>query len=122
MNLNFKHAISFVWSRDVYKTLSFYEDVLGFKRVFDSDGWIEMAVPGLSNTYIAINKWEKEETYPINEFITLGVENIESFKRHLEDKGVSLKNNIVKLEEDGLKMLKFYDPDKNIITVSEIQN
>ena len=79
MDINYKHAVSFVWSRDITKTRHFYENILGFKPIFESDGWIEMNVPGIPKAFIAINKWNNEGTYPTNEFLTFGVESIEEF-------------------------------------------
>ena len=120
MNINYKHAISYIWSRDIKKTLSFYENILGFKKVFESDGWIEMAVPGVTNAYIAINEWKREGSYPVNEFLTLGVADLDSFKTHLKAQEVSLHGDVVEFEEQGMRMLKFFDHDENIITVSEV--
>lgn len=120
MNLNYKHAISYIWSRDIKKTLSFYENILGFKKAFESDGWIELTIPGVTNAYIAINEWKKEGTYPINEFLTFGVEDIAAYKAHLVAEEVTLNGDIVEFTEQGMKMLKFYDHDKNVITISEV--
>ena len=121
MDIKYKHAVTFVWSRDIEKTKHFYEHILGFKQVFESDGWIEMTLPGIPNVFIAINKWEKEGTYPVNEFMTFGVSDIEAFKAHLIAEEVSLKGDIVEFSDEGLKMLKFFDQDKNIITVTEVE-
>ncbi len=120
MNFNYKHAISYIWSRDIKKTLSFYENILGFKKAFESEGWIEMAVPGVTNAYIAINQWKKEGTYPVNEFLTFGVDDIDAFKAHLVAEEVTLHGDIVEFSEQGMRMLKFYDHDKNILTVSQV--
>lgn len=121
MNLTYKHAVSFVWSRDIKKTAKFYTKILGFKKVFDSDGWIELTVPGLPKAFVAINSWEKEgKTYPINEFLTFGVEDLNAYKAHLVAEEVTLKGDIVEFPDQGLRMLKFYDCDKNIITISEV--
>jgi catechol 2,3-dioxygenase-like lactoylglutathione lyase family enzyme len=120
MNIEYKHAISFVWSRDIQKTEKFYENILCFKKAFESQGWIEMAVPGVQNSYIAINEWKKEGTYPINQFLTFGVKNLDAFKEHLLSEEVTLKGDISEYPEQGMRMLKFYDQDKNIITVSEV--
>jgi len=120
MKLNYKHAVTFVWSRDIEKTKRFYMNILGFKKAYESEGWIELAVPGLSNSYIAINQWRKEGTYPINEFLTFGVEDLDAFKAYLTAEEVSLKGDIFEFAEQGIRMLKFYDHDKNIITVSEV--
>ncbi len=120
MSINYKHSITFIWSRDIRKTVNFYEKVLGFKRAFESDGWVEMAVPGVTNAYIAINQWKQDAPYPLNEFMTFGVADLDSFKAHLLAEEVTLKGDIVEFSEQGMRMLKFYDHDKNILTVSEV--
>jgi len=120
MEITYKHAITYLWSRDIKKTLNFYEKILGFKKAYESDGWIEMAVPGVTNAYIAINKWKKEGTYPVNQFLTFGVEDIDAFKAHLVAEEVTMYGDMVEFAEQGMKMLKFYDQDKNIITVSQV--
>ena len=45
---------------------------------------------------------------------------MKSFKAHLIAEEVSLKGDIVDFEEEGLRMLKFYDHDKNVITITEV--
>ena len=59
MNMNYKHAIVYIWSRDIKKTLSFYENILGFKKAFESDGWIEMAHSG---SYQCVSRNQQVET------------------------------------------------------------
>ena len=120
MDFSYKHAISYIWSRDIERTERFYTKILGFKRAFESEGWIELAIPGLSNAYLAINEWRKEVTYPVNEFITFGVSDIDAFKAHLQAEEVTLCGDIVEFSDQGMRMLKFYDHDENVITVSEV--
>ena len=120
MNLVYKHAITYIWSRDIRKTEDFYVNVLGFKKAFESEGWIELAVPGVTNSYIAVNEWKREGTYPVNEFLTFGISDLDSFKAHLVAEEVKLKGDIVEFAEQGMRMLKFYDHDNNILTVSEV--
>ena len=119
--LKYKNIISFVWSTNMEKSLRFYRDILGLHNVFESQGWIELAVPGLDTGYVALNRWAKTEPPPKNEFITLGVEDLESFKTHLLSNDVELRGDIMQFYEEGVRMLKFFDPDKNIITAAEIQ-
>ncbi len=121
MNLSYKNIISYVWARDPEKTINFYTAILGFKKAFESDGWTELAVPGTTNTYLAVNKWSKEGTYPVNEFLTLGIEDLDAFKAHLVAEEVTLYGDIVDFPEQDMRMLKFYDPDKNVLTVSEVK-
>lgn len=120
MSLSYKHVVTFIWSRNIKKTENFYANILGFKKAFESDGWIEMAIPGVPNAYIAINQRHSENTYPANEFLTLGVTDIDAFKAHLVDEEVTLNGDIVEFPDQDMRMLKFYDHDKNIITVSEV--
>ena len=120
MNNSYKHAITWVWSRDINRTVRFYEKILGFKKAFESDGWVELAIPGVTNAYLAVNEWKKEGTYPVNEFITFGIDNLDAFKAHLEAEEVSLYGEVVEFTEQGMRMLKFYDCDKNVLTVSEV--
>ncbi|MDC7227958.1 MAG: hypothetical protein PQJ61_14430 [Spirochaetales bacterium] len=120
MDIKYKHAISYIWSRDIEKTLNFYVNKLGFRKAFESDGWIELAIPGVTNSYIAINEWKKDGTYPVNEFLTLGVEDLDAFRAHLVAEEVTLCGDTVDFSEQGMRMMKFYDQDKNVITVSEV--
>lgn len=121
MKLSYNNIISFIWSTNIDKSLRFYCDILGLHKVFESQGWIELAVPGLDTGYIAVNRWAKPEPPPKNEFITLGVEDIEAFKKHLLSNDVECKGDLMQFYEEGVRMLKFYDPDRHIITAAEIQ-
>jgi len=121
MNQTYNNIISFVWSKDVKKSLQFYEEILGFKKAYESQGWIELSIPGLTTGYIAINRWAKKENPPVNQFITLGVDDLEGFKAYLEGKKVEMYKETFEFYEEGIKMFKFYDPDGNILTAAEVE-
>ena len=124
MKPTYSHAISFVWVKKWDEALSFYRDVLGLNRVYESDGWVELSLPGLDRTYVALNRWSSPEQAPHNEFFTLGVEDLDAFKRHLESMGVALEGDVVTLRDDrqSLRMLKFFDPDGNVLTAAEAEH
>jgi len=120
MPLAYRNAVSFSWTANPAKSARFYVEVLGLAKVYEAQGWMEFAVPGVPNTYLALNHWTQEERAPRNEFLTLGVEDLDGFKARLEAAGVRLKGGVLHLEEQNLRMLKFYDPDGNVITVAQI--
>ena len=120
MTPNYKNIISFVWAERYDKALAFYTNVLGFKKVFESDGWAELAVPGTKNAYLAVNRWNRDGRPPSNDFVTLGVEGMNDYKELLLAKDVRIKDDI-ELAEQGLRMLKFLDPEGNTITLAEVQ-
>lgn len=117
----YKNIITFVWSKDMEKSLSFYTEILGFQQGATSDNWIELAVPGMHSAYFALNKWTREEPVPVNNFITLGVENLDNFKKHLIAENVKMKGE-TEFYEEGVRLLKFLDPDGNTITAAEVES
>lgn len=120
MKFNYKHMISFLWTRDIQRSERFYTAILGCTKTFESEGWLELSIPGTQNCYLALNQWKESANLPTQEFITLGVDDIDAFKKHLSAEEVSLKGSMIEFPDEGLRMLKFYDPDKNVITVSEV--
>lgn len=121
MEPQYKNIISFVWSRDIKRSINFYCNILGFNRAFESQGWVELSIPGLKTGYLALNRWAKREDPPVNQFITLGVEDLEQFKAHLLENDVELRGDVTEFYEEGMKMLKFLDPDENVITAAEVE-
>ncbi len=121
MQPRYKNIISFLWAEDFAKAINFYTDVLGLKKVYESDGWCELSIPGTRNAYLAVNRWTREGKAPRNDFVTFGVEGIEDFQALLQDNNVRFKGELIELDQQGLKMLKFYDPEGNVITLAEVQ-
>ncbi len=119
MKQQYKNIITFVWSSDFEKSLEFYTGILGFRQGLSSDNWIELAVPGLNSVYFALNRWTLDTPVPANDFITLGVEDLDKFRKFLAGKDVKLKSE-TEFYEEGIKMLKFFDPDGNTITAAEV--
>lgn len=121
MDQTYNNIISFVWSKNIKRALQFYEEILGCKKAYESQGWIELSIPGLKTGYIAVNRWAKKEDPPVNQFITLGVNNLDDFKSYLLSKDVEMYKDTFEFYEEGIKMFKFYDPDGNILTAAEVE-
>ena len=120
MELKYRNIISFVWSKDIERSLRFYTDIMGCSVVFQSQNWIELSIPGLSTGYLAINLDSSDQPIRKNEFITLGVDDLDRFAVHLTAHKVKLKGEVMEFYEEGIRMLKFCDPDENIITAAEV--
>jgi catechol 2,3-dioxygenase-like lactoylglutathione lyase family enzyme len=121
MELEYKNIISFVWSKNIDASVRFYCDILGFKKAYESGGWVEMSIPGLGTGYMALNLWSRSEELPKNQFITLGVDNLEKLLAHLKANGVEVRDDLIEFYDEGIRMMKFFDPDGNTITAAEIQ-
>ena len=119
MELKYRNIISFVWSKNIERSTKFYTEVLGCIVVFESQNWVELSVPGLTTGYLAINLDTTNKPLRTNEFITLGVEDLDRFTAHLEEHKVKVRGDVMEFYEEGIRMLKFYDPDENIITAAE---
>lgn len=121
MELKYKNIISFVWATNIEESLYFYCDILGFTKAFESEGWVELSIPGLKTGYMALNRWIKNEPPPKNSFVTFGVENIQSFREHLESHKVEIRGDVTHFFDEGMMMLKFFDPDGNVLTAAEVE-
>ena len=121
MKHQYRNIISFVWASNVDRSIKFYTEILGFQRGGGSDDWIELAIPGLHTGYLALNNWALDKPLPTNNFVTLGVDNVEEFKKHLVTNNVQLKGDVTEFYEEGIKMIKFFDPDGNTLTAAEVE-
>ena len=118
--MTYKNTISFVWVNDMERAKDFYTKVLGFTEAFGSRGWIELAIPGVHNGYVALNQWGRDEPAPKNQFITLGVQDLREFINRLKGHNVEFKGDITDFYEEGIRMIKFFDLDENVITAAEV--
>ena len=119
MDLTYRNIISFVWTKNIDSSKKFYTEVLGCKVAFESQNWVELSVPGLKTGYLALNLDTTDKPCRTNEFITLGVDNLDQFAAHLKEHKVKVRGDVMEFYEEGIRMLKFYDPDENIITAAE---
>ena len=116
----YNNILTYLWTVNMEKSRAFYSDVLGFSVVFESEGWIEFSIPGTQNAFMALNRWAGRERHPVNEFITLSIDNLDEFRETLESRLVPLHGEIREFPEQGLRMFKFLDPSGNILTAAEV--
>ena len=121
MKENYKNFISFVWVSDLQRAKVFYTQTLGLTVIFESQGWVELSIPGIPNTCLALNQWKETPKVPPNEFITLGVEDLKEFHTKLTKDDVHFKGDLVDFPEEGLRMFKFFDPDGNVLTAAQAE-
>jgi catechol 2,3-dioxygenase-like lactoylglutathione lyase family enzyme len=117
----YKNVISYLWVKNTKTALEFYANILGCKIIFESDGWAELSVPGAPNTFLALNKWGGKGEHPLNDYLTLGIDDLNGFRKFLESHRVHLIGEIREFPEQGMRMFKFQDPDGNTLTVSEVE-
>ncbi len=117
----YKNIVTFVWVTDTGKTKAFYTDVLGFNVVFESEGWIELSIPGTQNAFLALNRWAGEGKHPVNEYLTLSIDNLDGFRKNLETKRVPFQGPVREFPEHGMRMFKFLDPAGNVLTAAEVE-
>jgi catechol 2,3-dioxygenase-like lactoylglutathione lyase family enzyme len=115
----YTNLITFVWVKDLERAKKFYTQTLGLSVVFDSQGWVELSIPGTPGTFLALNRWAEAASIPVNEFITFGVADLKDFHARLTRDDVHFKGDFVDFPEEGLKMFKFFDPDGNVLTASQ---
>lgn len=120
MKPRFVNMVTYVWASDWDRSLKFYRDVLGCSVSFESDGWVELSLPGLSGATFALNRRDSEEPPPRNEFVTLNVDDLDGFLEHLEAHGVQIEGDVWEYPEEGLRLVKFRDPDGNLLAVAQV--
>jgi catechol 2,3-dioxygenase-like lactoylglutathione lyase family enzyme len=122
MKPSYDHALSFLWVKDWDRAQRFYLEVLGFRKEYESEGWLELAVPGVKDSFVALNRFSAGGDLPRNEFITLRVPDLDAFRAYLTGRGVTFKGEIKEFrdENQGMRMFKFLDPDGNVLTASQI--
>ncbi len=118
---NYRNLISFLWVKDMNRAKIFYRQTLGLNIVLESEGWVELSIPGTGNAFLALNQWKGEGTPPVNKFITLGVETLETFHGRLMADDVHMKGGIQEFPDQGMRMFKFFDPDGNILTAAAVE-
>ena len=123
MKPTYDHALTFLWVADWDRALRFYTDVLGFRKDYESEGWAELAVPGVKDSFVALNRIGKGKEFPRNEFFTLRVPELDAFRSYLVSRGVPMRGDVMEFRDEGqgMRMFKFLDPDGNVLTASQIE-
>lgn len=106
--------------KDIKKSISFYKDLFGLEVVLDQDGNV-ILTEGLVLQDIEIwKRFIKKDVLPQNNATELYFEeaDIESFAKKLENYKESIQyvNHLME-HTRGQKVIRFYDPDGNLIEV-----
>ena len=98
--------------RDMNKSFSWYQDVLGFEELYKMDdmGWCEMKSP-VARVNVGLSQVEKPEVKG-GATLTFGVTDIEASRANLEGQGVAFDGDTICIP-DMVKLATFYDPDGN---------
>jgi predicted enzyme related to lactoylglutathione lyase len=104
---------------DLQKSLTWYESVLGFKKVFEVEdvGWVELSSP-TKNVTIGFSQVEVVEPNGSGATAVFGVANINEAKKSLEESDVRFDGDIMEIE-GMVKLCTFFDPDGNTFMLSE---
>lgn len=107
---------------DQARARDFYEDVLGFKVIQDSEfapgqRWVQLEPPG-GGTTITLTTWIEEMPPGALKGVYLSTPDVEGSRRELADKGVKLTTEIQRTPWGGF--FNFDDPDGNGWTVWEV--
>jgi len=115
-----KYKGTLIVVQDCKKALKFYQDVFGFELLKDNDGNMELS----NNVFLQEQKyWEKfieKEIVPKNNSTELYFEesNIDGFIQKLETLyPETIYVNQLMTHSWGQKVVRFYDPDGNLIEV-----
>lgn len=105
---------------DIEKSIRFYRDIFGLQVILDQDGNVIMS-EGLVLQDASI--WEsflKKNLIPKNHMTELYFEekDIEGFAKRLEESDFEIEYVNERMEHSwGQKVIRFYDPDGNLIEV-----
>jgi len=101
--------------RNISEAVAWYEQKLGFNKIFEVDGWAEVAT---SAKDVSIGLGTNENPTQGGHTPVFGVRDIEAAKRALEGRGVKFKGEIMTLP--GLvKLANFEDLDGNPLMLSQ---
>ena len=106
--------------KDIEKSIAFYRDIFGLQVVMDNDGNVIMTEGLVLQDAKIWREFIKKDILPKNNATELYFEekNMESFVEKLEnsDYRIEYVNRLMK-HSWGQKVIRFYDPDGNLIEV-----
>lgn len=105
---------------DIEKSIAFYRDIFGLQVVMDNDGNIIMTEGLVLQDAKIWKDFIGKDILPRNNATELYFEerNIEIFAEKLENSGYQIEYvNRLMTQSWGQKVIRFYDPDGNLIEV-----
>lgn len=102
--------------RDIEKSISFYEQQLGFKTVFKYDDYV-----GLARDSVSIHLFKFDDLNPLENYgmCYIYVTNIAILFEEYQAKGVIHPNAPLEAKSWGMQEFAVLDPDNNLIRVGE---
>lgn len=96
---------------DLDAAIDWYQEILGFELQYrlDNIGWCELKSP-VANVSVGLSAVESPN--PGGATPTFGVQDMQSAKASLQEKGVQIDGDIVTIE-GMVSLLTFYDKDDN---------
>ena len=96
---------------DLDAAIDWYQEILGFELQYrlDNIGWCELKSP-VANVNVGLSAVESPN--PGGATPTFGVQDMQSAKASLQEKGVQIDGDIVTIE-GMVSLLTFYDKDDN---------
>lgn len=106
--------------KDIEKSIAFYRDIFGLQVVMDNDGNVIMTEGLVLQDAKIWQKFIEKDILPRNNAAELYFEekNIETFAEKLENIAYRIEYvNRLTTHSWGQKVIRFYDPDGNLIEV-----
>jgi catechol 2,3-dioxygenase-like lactoylglutathione lyase family enzyme len=105
---------------DLDRSIGWYRDVLGLEEIYRMAeyGWCEMRSP-VDGVTIGLQRAESGYG-PGGATLSFAVSDVEAARKHLETLGAKFDGDIVVIPGDeGVKLLNFFDPDGNPLTLAQ---
>ena len=113
-------SITFFYYEDLAKAEEFYGGVMGFEKVIDVDFAKVFRISG--DAHVGIVDGEKGSMRPTRDkpvMLTVIVDDIEAWHRHLVERGVEIDQPPREVSYLRMKTLLFRDPEDYVIEVLE---
>lgn len=112
--------ITFLYYNDLERAARFYEDVMGFEKTVDQ-GWAKIyRVAGEANVGLVDGSRGYHRPSPSKPvMITVVVDDVDAWFRHLKEKGVETLSEPRDHEEIGIRAFLLEDPEGYVIEIQK---
>ena len=109
---------------DQDRAVGFYTEILGLEKRVDvpfgnGESWIEVAPEGAETTIALSPPGPSGKTGGKETGITLQVADIDSYHRHLQERGVDVDEEVSRMGDPVPPLLWLRDPEANVLMVVE---
>lgn len=112
--------ITFLYYKDLPAAARFYEQVMGLKLAMDQ-GWAKVyEVAGQAHVGLVDERRGYHKASPAKPvMLTLLVPDVDAWYQHLQDKGIETLTEPRDVQELGLRMFLFQDPEGYVIEIEK---